>query len=136
MSKRRSTSTISIADFIAGLASPLRDDVESLRCAILASADGIGEEIKWSAPSFFTGEHFATMRLNGKVPLQLILHLGARKSSIARDSIRDPDGLLQWLGADRACIDFPALGSVAARLPAVQDIIRQWVQHVPARAPG
>ena len=126
----------SVADYIAGLPLPLREDVEALRCAILASGDGIGEAIKWNAPSFHAGEHFATMRLNGKVPLQLILHLSAKKSSIARDSIEDPEGLLQWLGPDRACISFPRPGSVAARVPPVRHIVRQWVQHVPAQVAG
>lgn len=136
MASRKSPSTNSVADYIDGLAPPLRDDVEALRGAILASANGIGEEIKWNAPSFYTGEHFATMRLNGKVPLQLILHLGAKRSFIARDSIEDPAGLLQWLGPDRACISFPAPGSVAARTASVQHIVSQWVQHVPARVAG
>ena len=136
MGSRKSRSTNSVADYIAGLAPPLRADVEALRGAILASADGIGEEIKWNAPSFYTGEHFATMRLNGKVPLQLILHLGVKKSSIGRDSIEDPDGLLQWLGPDRACISFPVPGSVAARTASVQHIVGQWVKHVPARVAG
>lgn len=136
MGSRKSPLADSVADYISGLEPPLREDVEALRRAILASARGIGEEIKWNAPSFFTGEHFATMRLNGKVPLQLILHLGVRKSSIARDSIEDPDGLLQWLGPDRACISFPAYGTVATRIASVQHIVRQWVQHVPARVAG
>jgi hypothetical protein len=136
MGTRRSPSADSVADYIAGLTPPLREEVETLRRAILAAADGIKEEIKWNAPSFFTGEHFATMRLNGKVPLQLILHLGAKKSFIARDAIEDPDGLLQWLGPDRACISFPAPGSVAARVAWVQNVVSQWVQHVPARVAG
>ena len=133
MGNRKSPSAGSVADYIAGLPMPLREDVEALRCAILASVDSIGEEIKWNAPSFYSGEHFATMRLNGKVPLQLILHLGVKKSAIARDSIEDPEGVLQWLGPDRACISFLSPGSVAARVAAVQHIVRQWVHHVPAR---
>ncbi|MEB1609346.1 DUF1801 domain-containing protein [Xanthomonas campestris pv. campestris] len=132
MGSRKSPSAASVADYIAGLASPLREDVETLRFAILASVDDIGEEIKWNAPSFYTGEHFATMRLNGKVPLQLILHLGVKKTSIARNSIEDPESLLQWLGPDRACISFPGPGSVATRVAQVQHIVRQWAQHVPA----
>jgi hypothetical protein len=131
MAGRNSRSAPSIADYIAGLASPLREEVETLRCAILASADGLREEIKWNAPSFYTGEHFATMRLNGKVSLQLILHLGVKKRSIPRDSIEDPEGLLQWLGPDRACINFPCPGSVATRVAPVRHIVRQWVRYVP-----
>lgn len=136
MGNRKTPSATSVADYIAGLSPPLRQEVEALRRAILAAEDGIGEEIKWNAPSFFVSEHFATMRLNGKVPLQLILHLGAKKSSIARDAIEDPDGLLQWLGPDRASISFPSPGSVATRVASVQHIVRQWVQHVPARVAG
>lgn len=133
MGSRKSVSAGSVADYIAGLPPPLREEVEALRCAILASADSIEEVIKWNAPSYCTGEHFATMRLNGKVPLQLILHLGVKRNSIARDSIEDPGSLLQWLGPDRACIDFPCPGSVAAQAAAIQHIVRQWAQHVPAR---
>ena len=136
MGSRKSPSAASVTDYIAGLASPLREEVEALRCAILASADGVGEAIKWNAPSFYTGAHFATMRLNGKVPLQLILHLGVKKGSIPRDSIEDPEGLLQWLGPDRACISFPSSGSVATQVASVQHVVRQWVQHVPARVAG
>ncbi|WP_240099143.1 DUF1801 domain-containing protein [Thermomonas flagellata] len=136
MGSRKSPSAASVADYIAGLTSPLREDVETLRSAILASAEGIGEEIKWNAPSFYTGEHFATMRLHGKVPLQLILHLGVKKSSIPRDLIEDPEGLLQWLAPDRACISFPSFGSVSTRVASVQNIVRQWLQHVPARVAG
>ena len=133
MSRRKSQPRISVADFIAGIPSPLREDVEDLRRAILASAENIGEDVKWNAPSFHTGEHFATMRLNGKVPLQLILHLGAKKNAIARDAIKEPDHRLQWLGPDRACVSFAGPGSVAQRAPAVQHIVRQWVKHVPSR---
>lgn len=136
MSNRKPATAASVADYISCLPTPLREDVEALRRAILASAEGIGEEIKWNAPSFHTSEHFATLRLNGKVPLQLILNLGARKSSIARDAIHDPGRLLQWLGPDRACISFPAAGSVSLHVAAVREIVAQWVQHVPARGAG
>jgi hypothetical protein len=76
------------------------------------------------------------MRLNGKVPLQLILHLGAKKSSLPPGAIEDPTGVLQWLGPDRACISFAKTGAVAAKAAALQAIVCQWVRHVPARAAG
>jgi len=118
---------------VAELEQPLRAEVESLRKVVLAVAAEIQEEVKWNAPSFYTGEHFATMRLNGKVLLQLILHLGAKKSSIARDSIEDPSGMLNWLGPDRACIDFASPGAVKSQASALQSILRQWLRHVPTR---
>lgn len=133
MATRKARSSVSVAEYIASLPESLRNEVQALRQAILASAQGIGEAVKWNAPSFYTGEHFATMRLNGKVPLQIILHLGAKKSSIPRDAIEDPHKLLQWLGPDRACVSFSEPGAVAARTAALQHIVSQWVQHVPAK---
>lgn len=132
MPNRKPSSSASVADYIAALPQPLRAEVEALRKVILSSAKGIGEEIKWNAPSFHVGEHFATMRLRGKVPLQLILHLGAKsKATIPRDAIADPSGLLQWLGPDRACIEFVEPGEVAARARALKAILGQWVKFVP-----
>lgn len=133
MPSRKLTTPVSVHDHIAALPQPLRTDVEALRKVILSSGKGIGEEIKWNAPSFHTGEHFATMRLNGKVFLQLILHLGARsKAAVSREEIADPDGLLQWLGPDRACINFEEPGAVAVRSRALKAILRQWIRLVPA----
>ncbi len=136
MATRKSSSGTSVEAYIAELAKPLRAEVETLRQVVLAASGQIREEVKWNAPSFYTGEHFATMRLNGKVPLQLILHLGAKKSSISRSAIEDPESLLQWLGPDRACVNFNEPGAVAARAAALKLIISQWVQHVPARPTG
>lgn len=136
MTTRKSSNPASVADYIAGLPEPLRSEVEALRGVIRSAADGIGEEVKWNAPSFCMSEHFATMRLNGKVPLQLILHLGARKNFIPRGAIEDPTGLLRWLGPDRACVDFASPGAVAARASALQAIVRQWLRHVPVRSVG
>ena len=127
---------VSVSEYVDALPQRLRSEVAELRKIILAAAAGIGEEIKWNAPSFFTGEHFATMRLNGKVPLQLILHLGAKKSALPPGAIEDPSGLLQWLGPDRACISFRGPGAVSAQAAAVGAIVRQWVQHVPNRVAG
>ena len=136
MGTRKVKSTLSVDELLANLDHPLQTDVEELRRVVLSASKGIGEEVKWNSPSFFTGEHFATMRLNGKVPLQLILHLGAKKAAVPSGAVQDPDGLLQWLGPDRACIDFARPGEVSRRADALKAILRQWVQHVPTRTAG
>ena len=125
-----------VAVYLAALRHGRADEVERLRALILGAHPDLTEQIKWNAPSFHAGEHFATMRLGGKVPLQLILHLGARKSAIAREAIQDPSSLLKWLAPDRACIDFAEPGAVAAAADAIQAIVRQWVRHVPAPVAG
>jgi len=134
MATRKSKPAPSVDDFVAALAPPLRSEVEALRQAIRSAAPGIDEEIKWNAPSFRTGEHFATLRLRGKVPLQLILHLGAKKSALPAGAIDDPHGLLQWLGPDRACVNFARPGAVAEKASALQAILRHWLRHVPPRS--
>jgi len=136
MGARKVKSTQSVDALLAGLEHPLRADIEALRGVVLAASDGIGEEVKWNSPSFYLGEHFATMRLNGKVPLQLILHLGAKKATLPSGAVQDPDGFLQWLGPDRACINFSVPGDVGRRKDALAAILRQWIQHVPARSTG
>ena len=72
MAARKSVTAISVSALIADLKDPQRSEVETLRALILGVAKGVGEEVKWNSPSFHTGEHFATMRLNGKILLQLI----------------------------------------------------------------
>ncbi|MCB1590454.1 MAG: DUF1801 domain-containing protein [Xanthomonadales bacterium] len=131
MAARKSVTAISVSALIADLKDPQRSEVETLRALILGVAKGVGEEVKWNSPSFHTGEHFATMRLNGKILLQLILHLGVKKSALARDAIDDPEGLLQWLGPDRACINMAEAGFVARHAESIRSIVGQWVQHVP-----
>jgi len=136
MGTRKAKSAQSVEELLTGLEHPLRTDIEELRGVVLSASDNIGEEVKWNSPSFYTGDHFATMRLNGKVPLQLILHLGAKKAALPSGAVQDPDGLLKWLGPDRACIDLSAPGDVGRRTDALRAILRQWVRHVPARAAG
>ncbi len=135
MAARKVTSARSVAQsvdqFVAELSQPLKADVEALRRVILSTADGIAEGIKWNAPSFYTSEHFATMRLNGKVPLQLILHLGTKKRTFPPGAIEDPTKMLAWLGPDRACVSFAIPGAVSTHAEALQSILRQWLPHVP-----
>ncbi|MEO7432230.1 MAG: DUF1801 domain-containing protein [Dokdonella sp.] len=126
---RKSSSAID--ELIGNLDHPLVPDIQALRALILGISPAIGEEIKWNSPSFHTSEHFATMRLNGKPPLQLILHLGAKKQSIPVGAIEDPHAILKWLGPDRAVVNLPTAESFAqARKPLVA-VIRPWLQHVP-----
>jgi hypothetical protein len=136
MSTRRTKSSPSVGEFLADLEHPLKPEIEALRQVILSAAEGIGEEVKWNSPSFYKGEHFATMRLNGKEPLQLILHLGAKKSQIPPGAIQDPTGMLTWLGPDRACVNFTGPGAVRSNASALKAVLLQWVKHVPARAAG
>jgi hypothetical protein len=122
----------SVEQFLDSLAHPFKPDIQKLRKLIRSVDPGIREAVKWNAPSFYTGEHFATMRLNGKPQLQLILHMGTKKNEMPAGAIQDPQKLLKWLGPDRACVNFTGLGSVDASAKALKDILQQWMQHIPA----
>jgi hypothetical protein len=127
---RRTRPPTSVDTFLAALEHPLKPGILALRQVILGVDPGIAEEIKWNAPSFRTSEHFATMHLRSSDHVQLILHFGARKRDMPGLAIADPDGLLEWLGADRASVRFSSLEDLEARRVAFERIIRQWIAHV------
>ena len=126
---RRQTATVE--SFLGALDHALKGEVVALRQLLLSVDPAISEEIKWNAPSFRTSEHFATMHLRAKDSLQLILHLGAKsKRAVPSDAIADPDGLLKWLGPDRASISFMGGDDLESKSSALVAIIRQWIKHV------
>jgi hypothetical protein len=128
--KSRNSAT-TVQSFLAALEHPLKGEIVALRQLLMSVDPAISEEIKWNAPSFRTSEHFATMHLRARDNVQLILHLGARsKRSIPAGAIADPDGLLKWLGPDRASVSFRGRGDVAAKGEALVAVIRQWIKRV------
>ena len=121
-----------VDQFMAALDHPFKAEIETLRRAILAVDPAIAEGIKWNAPSWRTTEYFATTHLRSKVGLGLILHLGAKARALPEGglAIDDPTGLLKWLGKDRAQVEFSTAADLQAKLPALQALLRQWIQHV------
>lgn len=118
--------------YLSQLDHPLKDVVLRLRTILLDVDPTIGEEIKWNAPSFRTTEHFATMHLRSPSAIQLILHLGAKKTApLAPDAIKDTQGLLTWLSPDRASMSFASATEVGQRKGAIAKIVGQWIKHVP-----
>ena len=119
--------------FLAALDHPFKAEILAVRETILGADPSIGEEIKWNAPSFRTTEHFATLHLRAKDGVQVILHRGARKrddAGFSADAIDDPDGLLEWLAADRATVKFRNREEMDARRSAFVGIVRQWIRYV------
>jgi hypothetical protein len=121
-----------VGAFVDALALPLRDAVRDLRAIVLAADPSITEGIKWNAPSFRTSVWFATMHLRAKQGVGMILHFGAKpRASAAGDvAIADPDGLLEWLGKDRARASFADRADIAAKQAAFSSLIRAWIAHV------
>lgn len=111
---------------------PLRPELDALRSIILDTDPAIVEGVKWNTASFRTTEWFAT--LNGprhvKEPM-IILHAGAKaKGIVVKDHIPDPEGLLKWLGTDRAQILFKDSTDIRSKQKALQSIISVWTQLI------
>jgi hypothetical protein len=125
-------STVAVDAFMASLDHPHKDAVAMLRRLILGVDPAVAEGIKWNAPSWRTTEYFATTNLRSKVGVGLILHLGARARALPKGGlvIDDPGGLLRWLAADRATVDFTGLAELERRSPELLHVLRQWIAHV------
>ena len=117
---------------MASLVHPHKADIEALRGLMLGVDPAVQEGIKWNAPSFRTGEYFATINLRAKSGISVILHLGAKVRELPRDglAIDDPDRLLKWLGKDRAIVEFADTQEFNRSRAAFQAVLRQWVQFV------
>jgi len=113
--------------FLSGLEHPCKPEIETLRQIILGADSAIKEGIKWKAPSFHTGEYFATLHLRLRSGVGLILHLGAKVQDQPRVPVEDPEGLLKWLARDRAMLTFTGLDELRSSRATVEHIVRQWI---------
>ncbi|PPJ41196.1 MULTISPECIES: DUF1801 domain-containing protein [unclassified Pseudoxanthomonas] len=131
MPVKKSAAPADVGAFLVALAHPQDATIQRLRATVRAADPRIAEDIKWNAPSFHVeGRHFATMQLRKADSVLLVLHLGAGKRALPKDAIADPEGLLTWLGADRATLSFAGPDEVKRRESVLQGVLRQWVAHV------
>lgn len=131
MAAKKASSDPGVDALVAALDHPLAAVIAALRQLVLAADASISEGVKWNSPSFRTSGDFATLHLRAKGSILLILHLGARPRTLPKGAIADPQGLLQWRGADRASIAFTGTKDVRDHAAAVTAIVRQWIRHVP-----
>ncbi len=124
--------TEAVDALMKSLRHPAASEIQALRAVILQVHPSVREGVKWNSPSFRTGEYFATTNLRTKSGVSVVLHFGAKVRSVAasRESIRDPQKLLDWVAMDRATANFADLKDVATKKKAFQAILRQWITHV------
>jgi hypothetical protein len=127
--RKASDTTAAVDVFMAESTHPHKHAIQVLRALILGVDPAIREGIKWNAPSYRTGEYFATTNLRDKRGIGVILHLGAkvRNETLAID---DPAHLLTWLGTDRASVSFADSDDVHRHAAAFQAILAQWIGKV------
>ena len=118
--------------YLESLDPAVRKLVQEVRTAILAADSRISEGIKWKVASFRTKEYFATVNLRVPEGVGLILHFGAKVSSIATTGVDIPDraSLLHWLGKDRATVTFRDAAQFKRERVAFMKLVREWIRHV------
>ncbi|MGB2833021.1 MAG: DUF1801 domain-containing protein [Methylotenera sp.] len=123
--------TITVHDFMANLAHPLKAEIEAVRAIILAADANITECIKWNAPSFYFKDDFATFKLRPAETIQVVLHTGAKVKTEANVlKINDPAGLLKWASKDRCVATFSDMKDIETKKEAFTAIITQWIKQI------
>lgn len=118
--------------FLARLDHPLKAEIEAVRALIRGADPRIGEAVKWNAPSFHLGEHFATFKLHPATRIQIVLHTGAKvRPNAPAMTIADPTGLLKWAAADRCVVTLADLADIRARQEEFVAILKQWIAQLP-----
>ena len=130
--KSKADTTQAVNDLVSSLNHPATQEIQMLRDIVCEVSPSIQEGVKWNAPSFRVDEYFATINLREKQGVGVVLHFGAKVRDVAagRKSIADPDRLLKWLAKDRATVSFSGKDDIAARKPAFQAVLRQWIRFV------
>lgn len=118
----------SLDTFRAGLAPQVRATVDALRAAVASAHPGLVEDFKWNAPSFRHGEdHKATLGIERKGGVRLVLHRGARPKDASGFRFSDDQGLFRWLAPDRGVAVFHDAGEVEARRADLEALVARWV---------
>lgn len=117
-----------VAAFLRDCDHPRVADYEQVRKLILEANSSIEEGIKWAAPSFRTTDWFATFHMRDPQKVQIVFHLGAKKSEgTQRVPVGAPEGMVEWLAPDRCMV---TVEDVKRRGKALQAFVRAWILHV------
>ena len=123
----------SVATLLSALAHPHDAAIHAIRAAILGADPGIGEGIKWNAPSYhLAGAHFATLNLRKRDEVQLILHLGAkpRPDAQVRAALENAGIPLDWKSPDRAILTVRSASEAKAVARSLRVVIQEWLRHL------
>lgn len=128
----KTAKTSGVEALLAPLKHPLKTEIEAVRLIILGASKEISDGVKWNAPSFRTEkEWFATINLGAKDSVQVIFHLGAKaRPDLKAFKVADPNGLMKWLGKDRAMVTLGAGRDILVNRKALEAIVRAWIKQV------
>lgn len=124
-----------VQEFLDDLDADKRAQIEALRRVIMAAEPRLKEHIKWNAPSYILDDEdritFNVMNKQGVV--KLVLHMGAtrKEDTKATPVMQDANGIIEWSSNIRGMITFADASELESKLPAVKQIITQWLS-IPA----
>lgn len=121
-----------VAAYLKALKHPLKKEIEAVRLIVLGASPAIGEGIKWNTVSFRTEKDwFATFNARSQDSVQMIFHLGAKtRPDLKAFKLADPNGLMKWLGKDRAMVTLGAGRDIPANRKALEAIVRAWIKRL------
>ncbi len=118
-----------VPDFLQRLVHARKDEIEALRRLVLDAVPGLGEQIKWNAPSFgLAGDDRVTMRLQPGDRVQLVLHRGVKPRPDDGFSFADRWGLVEWATADRGTLTIADRAHLEARSGDIGDLVAAWIR--------
>jgi hypothetical protein len=114
--------TADVDAYMERLDHPFKAEVEAVRAIIRGVDPRITEQVKWNAPGFSYKGYMATFNLHATRHLHLVWHNGV--------VLEDPDGLLEGSYPDRRMTYFTGMAEVEARRPALEALVRRWVELI------
>ena len=118
------TNTVEL--YLAELEHPFKAEVLALREIILGASPVIKERIKWKSPSFHSrGDDLGAFELRPRDFVRLVF-------VFPHGLVADPESIMQGSWADRRELRFSDLADVEAKRPALERVVRDWVELLPA----
>jgi len=120
---------VEVSQLLNNLDHPFRKEIDELRALVLATGNGLEENIKWNGPNYsVNGADRITIRVNPPPAFSLILHMGTKAQKVPAHKIED-HGILTWKSIDRAVVDFKDKESFERVKIYLVSIVRDWVAN-------
>jgi hypothetical protein len=117
----------SVTAFLETLHHTRKPEINRVRNIILGAHPDLIEKIKWNAPSFGLEEDDRiTFRLQPGNRVDLIFHRGVARK-IDEFSFADETGLLKFVAADRAVLEFSDATDIEAKTEQLRWLVRSWI---------
>ena len=119
-----------IDEYLDGLDTARKAQVQKLRQLILDESPPLTEHIKWNAPSYvLDGEDRITFNtMNKEQVVKLVFHMGAtRKEDKKAQPILKDAPLIEWASDIRGYMTFKSLDEITSNEKEVRRLVAEWL---------